>query len=157
MSPHLVASDGRAFTATRTLWESALFLAEKHGWEPAGTEPPPLPEDVIRSKSARGFRIWERMLDRWEPEKGYTSCVGALVTGPDGRAMGGALAAALDDVPDQAPPIGKMTGPRSGRAMLHPKLRRTFFARPAETLGAEKEKLRALIAFLLVGEPFRLS
>ena len=65
MSHHLVASDGRAFTATPALWESALFLAEKYGWKPAGTEPPPLPEDVIHSKSVRGFRIWERMLDRW--------------------------------------------------------------------------------------------
>ena len=70
--------------------------------------------------------------------------------------MGEALAAALDDVPDQASPIGKMTGPRSARAMLHPKLR-TLFATPAETLGgAEKENLRALIGFLRAGQDVRL-
>ena len=78
MSHHLVASDGRAFTATPALWESALFLAEKYGWKPAGTEPPPLPEDVIHSKSVRGFRIWERMLDRWDPER-RALALGSLV------------------------------------------------------------------------------
>jgi len=155
VSPQLIASDVRTFTASRPLWENALFLAENYGWNPAGTKPPDMPEDVIPARSTRSSRLWKTLIDRWDPDKGYTSCVGALVTGPDGRAMAEALAAALEDVPDRTRPAGKMGSPRSGPAVCHPNLRFAF-ARLTERLG-EKEKLRALIAFLLVGDPFRLS
>lgn len=154
MSPCLVASDERAFTAAPPLWENALFLARQYGWSPAGTEPPAVPVDGTGSRSARSLRLWERLIDRWDPKEGYTTRVGALVTGPDGRAMGKALAAALDNMPDNTPPTGKKNGRRGDRATFHPK-QRFAFARLTETIG-QKEKLKSLIAFLLVGDPFRL-
>ncbi len=136
------------------VWRGALFLAERYHWKPAGTERPQMPPDVIHSKEARAFRQWERIIDGWGG--GYTGSVGALVTGPDSRAMGEALTVALGDVPNHAPASWKPSAPRKVVAMLRPE-QQPIFATPTEQLGGPwKHLLVELVEFLLEGRPFRI-
>ena len=88
----LYHATGTAFLLTPELWQHALRQARAHGWQPAGTLPPPTPLDSAPSP--------------WHAA--YEPAAGQQVSRPDARALASALDCACGDSDDPGLPLRQL-------------------------------------------------
>ncbi len=140
---NLVGED-RLASMDAVVWEQAFFLAQRYGWNPAGTEYAP------------GFMYAADIdLDDWDGR--YLAPDGQVVTAADAEALASALAKAQRDIPGDAPPYTFSVGPLGHHEQLPPGDRLTidfleFFASDAEA----RQTLREIERIASEGE-FRIT